>query len=169
MPRKRLASKANSTLRKKADAAWLLFWAGIDEKVFGSYAEGKAAWQLVKNWYMENHPFHCEKRNMDYGPAGYWLYEVPGAPFTYPQIPGLDDSDCRDYFKRKILIELRIWPAGCYDPMIDEAESVQAAIAAGISSLPFPLHTPDKERQARWKALLAKHKALVKLGYIKAK
>jgi len=165
MPRKRIGTKSNTALRKKAEDGWLLFWVGIDDKVFDNYEEAKDAWQLVRNFYIEGHPFHCQKGKMEYGPAGYWLFEVPGAPFAFPDIPGLENSEAKDYFKRKKLISLRIWPANCYDPMADEAEYIAAAYKEGPDGL--PAYIRQQERPAAWKALLAKRAALVKLGYLK--
>lgn len=167
MPRKRVMSKrqTRNTLQAKAQAAWLFFWIGCDslERYFADYEEAKAAWQLVKADYMTWHP----PARWPWGPAGYWMFECPEAPFNPAPIPGLSATDSLAVQKRQALIRWGLIPADTPDPMRERArDTALFRERYGPEGVPGgPPKTPA-EREEEWAAWLAERAAWVQLGYL---
>jgi hypothetical protein len=173
--RKTSVRPSETILRQKAEDAWQFFtWGYSRYDIFKDYAEAKRAWQLVKAEYYGGYPVgKIDKFGyIEYGPAAYWIFDCPGAPFEYEEIEGLGALDSHQHQRHLALQRWGIIPAGTPDPqLIKRAEEIERFYQTGTSGnlnfLPFPYGTKQEEMKAKFEEVKAERQAWIKLGYLK--
>jgi hypothetical protein len=174
MPRRRIADKRRS--HKEAEEHEDLWTYGIDKTgLLNDYDKAKELWEAVRDEYLGYFPVGTidpKWGTIEYGPAGWWLFECPGAPFQYEAIEGLGALESHQHQKHLALQKWGIIPPGTPDPqLIARAGEIerfyQTKVSGNLNFLPFPYGTKPEEMEAYFQKVKAERQAWIKLGYLK--